>query len=341
MYTSLIVPLDGTPLAETALVPARELARLFGSRLVVVRAVPPPRDANAVDGEARQCEAERLDDADGYLHGVVASLRDDGIDADLLVYMAAPDGAIARAAELRDADLVIMAAHLRGAGAIASGGTTLRLLDESTVPVLVWHPRPLVDGAAPSGEGRGHPPLASPTAPIVVPLDGSPFAERALLAAEELAAAYSSSIVLARAVEGARDPFHFTGSARTADDYAIAERATIAHLKRAHDAGEYLARLGDSARNRGAHVLTAVRAGAPTAVVDSVCREYHAGLVVIATHSHSWLMGRLLSNVTANVIERVSAPILVLRPEGIRRPTLVHAGDRPGWHRTPEYVGGI
>ncbi|MGZ3666727.1 MAG: universal stress protein, partial [Ktedonobacterales bacterium] len=41
MFDRIIVPLDGSPFAEAALDPARELASLFHSRILLTRAIKP------------------------------------------------------------------------------------------------------------------------------------------------------------------------------------------------------------------------------------------------------------------------------------------------------------
>jgi nucleotide-binding universal stress UspA family protein len=149
MFERIVVPLDGSRFAEAALAPAHELARAFGSRIVLVRAVPPHGlpsvipGLTAVDIEAEDAQsvAERADDADAYLHTVIDHLRQAGYDADMALdlTLAAPGTAIAQVATLTHADLIVMAAHLRWkVPASPATSAALDVLVQSRVPLLAW-----------------------------------------------------------------------------------------------------------------------------------------------------------------------------------------------------------
>jgi nucleotide-binding universal stress UspA family protein len=314
MFYRIVVPLDGTDFAEGALAPASELARLFGSRLLLVRALTPPTRLSPAERADRQVQTERLNDADAYLHDKVAQLQVQGYKADLLVAVAEADASIARAAELEQADLIVMAAHLYAAAEHMDGrSTTLHLLDRSGVPVLVWHP----------GQAAGRVTLVRVDAPILVPLDGSALAEKALAPAEGLARAFGSWLVLVSAAP--TGPELSSGEEQVAlgeGDIATARRLGIAYAQdtaqRIMATREYLERLRAGLEERGVRAEVVVRPGVPFEVIRDVWGETGAGLIVMATHSHAWFMGRLLSSVAARVVQVIKAPALVLRPEGAR-----------------------
>jgi nucleotide-binding universal stress UspA family protein len=334
MYERIIAPLDGTRFAEAALAPARELANRFGSRILVVRAVAPARFSRTSTRPDGRAETERLNDCDAYLHEIVGRLRVAGYTADLLLDAAGTGASFTQAAELSGSDLVVMAAHLRwSANPLDGDSVTLHLLDRSAVPVLVWHDRRLADGQAVTVMHTGGSLLASADAPILVPLDGSRFAEQALPTAETLAHVFGAPLVLVRTIDSALDPLTYVGSpAQIEPDYEAADRATVQYLRRASEAREYLARVRDGLALRGERVEVAVRTGAPFAAIEAVRREKHAGLIVLATHSHAWFMGRFLSSVAAAIIEHVEAPVLVLRPEDARlwpEAWMTVSGERP------------
>lgn len=186
MFHRIVVPLDGTAFAEEALLPARALAEAFGAQVLLVRAQQLPVMAGLHASFAADAALDDLDVADAYLHEVVTRLRADGVDADLLLYVAAPDIGIARAAVLDHADLIVMTSHLRWKlPAHSDGSTTLAVLARSGLPILAWR--------------AGDSDLPAVDAPIVVPLDGTPLAEAALPVAEALARALKSYLVLVRA----------------------------------------------------------------------------------------------------------------------------------------------
>jgi nucleotide-binding universal stress UspA family protein len=143
MFNRIVVPLDGTPFAEAALAPACELARAFGSRLAVVRAIPAwglPHAVRRPDEDDADTAFELLDDADAYLHAVVARLqRDTGLHAGIALYITAPGDAIARAAEVDHADLIVMTAHPRWrVNVLDNHSTSLRVLARTRVSILAW-----------------------------------------------------------------------------------------------------------------------------------------------------------------------------------------------------------
>jgi nucleotide-binding universal stress UspA family protein len=131
---------------------------------------------------------------------------------------------------------------------------------------------------------------------IVVALDGSPFAERALPFATAIAERGRARLVLVRA----------------APDDALVE---------AHD---YLRALVAPARGLGGHgerpaVDTAARPGAPAAVLLDESRRQRAWLLVLATHGRSGL-GRWRSGSVADAVLRHADRPLLLVPATCDRP---------------------
>lgn len=311
MFNRIVVPLDGTRFAEAALAPARELARAFDSRILVTRALSPsglPMAAVAWD-EAR--ELDRLDEADEYLRRIVDTLRDQGYKADLLLRLAEPGAGIAKAAELDHADLILMTTHLRWK-VVPSGGpsTTLGVLARSRTPILAWRARePLEPEGGPDVSAR--PALLHRSeSPILVPLDGSRFAEGALAAAETLARTFELYLVLVRAVEPA----------------ATLGATLDAEQQDEHAATEYLKGVRRAVEQRGVRAEIAVRRGTPLGVIDRLWRERDAGLIVLASHGRGGRTGTFLGSVAASLLEEVEAPTLVVRPDEV--------DDKPSNHVT-------
>jgi nucleotide-binding universal stress UspA family protein len=311
MFNRIVVPLDGTRFAEAALAPARELARAFDSRIMVTRALSPsglPMVAIVWDEER---ELDRIDEADEYLRRIVDDLRDQGYKADLLLRLAEPGAGIVKAAELDHADLILMTTHLRWK-VVPSGGpsTTLGVLARSRTPILAWRAREPLEPEGGPDVGARPALLNRSESPILVPLDGSHFAEGALAAAETLARMFGLYLVLVRAVE----------PAATSDVERQDERA----------ATEYLQRVRRAVEQRGVRAEIAVRRGTPVGVIDRLWRERDAGLIVLASHGRGGLTGTFLGSVAASLLEEVEAPILVVRPDEL--------DDQPSNHVTPPTI---
>lgn len=306
MFDRIVVPLDGTPFAEAALAPAGGLAHAFGGRILLVRAQSTsglPVIAQAPDA---QTAWERLDDADRYLHTIMTDLRDEGYDADLTLFVSEPGVGIARTAEIDHSDVIVMATHLRWklpAGSPPS--TTLEVLARSRVPILVWRS----DGTGRTGDKKRLDSqwslVASPEAPVVVPLDGSRFAESALPYAEALARAFNTSLVLVRAVEPPKGAAAQAGARSTAGDGG----------RDASDALTYLERISQELAESGIATTTVARSGAPLSVIEHTWREFNGGLIVMASHGRTGIVKTFLGSVAARLIEEVEAPVLVVRPE--------------------------
>lgn len=142
----VLVPLDGSELAEAILDPAARLARQTGASLVLLRAIDPmlPTDAPYLPATVEGTEArfeERHEEARTYLDGVAERLRGEGVDvadAEVREGRAAPT-ILERAGE--GADLVAMATHGRGGlRRWLLGSVSDKVLRGADRPVLIVRP---------------------------------------------------------------------------------------------------------------------------------------------------------------------------------------------------------
>ena len=182
MFRTVLVPLDGSPFAEQALPWALCLARRAGAALDLVRghvlyALTQPAAAWAPFDPVAEAECKQEECA--YLNAVARRLT---AVAPVAVRRTLVDGyeteGILRRVQDDRADLVVMATHGRGPlGRFFLGSVADVLVRETSVPVLLVRPR----GVAP--DLRAVPAVAN----VLVPLDGSPLAERALGPAADLA----------------------------------------------------------------------------------------------------------------------------------------------------------
>jgi nucleotide-binding universal stress UspA family protein len=137
--TTILVPMDGSPLAETALPPAIGLAREHGARLVLLRAVEahtPPM------GDPVQAQVEAVREAESYVDGMRERVRNAGVPTvDTSVWYGPPAESIAEAARYRGADLIVMSSHGRtGLGRLVLGSVAERVLRGTRVPILLIRP---------------------------------------------------------------------------------------------------------------------------------------------------------------------------------------------------------
>ena len=145
MYKKILVPLDGSKLAECALQHAESLAHAFDSTLLLISVIisPAPIVGRApVDIEAFQKSMDaRRDEAENYLKGKMGEFTEKNIKAKIHIGFEPVVREIIETAEKHGVDLVLIASHGRSGlervffGSVASG-----VLNRIERPLLVIHP---------------------------------------------------------------------------------------------------------------------------------------------------------------------------------------------------------
>ncbi|MGH2607472.1 MAG: universal stress protein [Tepidiformaceae bacterium] len=133
----ILVPLDGSPLAESALPKAVALvADNHGTTLIILRAAE-ARTLPGVDPTDAQVAAVR--EAEEYLEVVAARLRDEGVSlVRTSVWYGAAAPAIVEAARVANADLIVMSTHGRsGLGRLILGSVAESVLRGTRTPILL------------------------------------------------------------------------------------------------------------------------------------------------------------------------------------------------------------
>lgn len=309
---TILVPLDGSALAEHALPYALELARLLDARLHVLRVIP---DSALEDGEsfgydlaaiygvgealaARQEHDMRVratlrERAGQYLDRQVESVAKAGFEACAEVRLGPPAEVIVEVAAAVHADLIVMGTHgYSGVRRWALGSTADKVVHATHTPVL------LVRGDAPAPALRR----------IVVPLDGSALARQALPLAVELAARASSSLVLLRAIMPALEI-----AAGMPPSARIPPQTEDITEPMRESAQQELDALAEQLRGEVPHVAAMALIGPPAEVIVDEAAARHADLIVMATHGHSGLRRWALGSTTDKVLHTTSTPVLLVR----------------------------
>ena len=142
MYKIILVPLDGSPRAETILPHAVSLAAKYEARLLLLQVVEPlvamvtPYDmVPYVDRDA----AERtMQEAKSYLSGKEGELRGEGIETKAIVESGPIVSIILDVAEREKADLIAMASHGRtGLSRVFYGSVAAGILQKADRPLLL------------------------------------------------------------------------------------------------------------------------------------------------------------------------------------------------------------
>ena len=136
---TILVPLDGSVLAEAALQPALDLARDYHAKLVLVRAA----EAHTLPmSDPTDAQVEAVRTAEGYLAGARERLGRAGLaDVETAVWYGPPAEAIVEAARYRGADLIVMSSHGRsGLERLVLGSVAETVLRSTETPTLLIRP---------------------------------------------------------------------------------------------------------------------------------------------------------------------------------------------------------
>lgn len=276
----VLVPLDGSTLAEAILPAVERLARDHEAEVILLE---------VLEGQGtREAELDAERQVGGYLERMVDSLRRRGLRrVRASVWYGDADQAIANAATRERADLIAMSTHGRsGLDWLRFGSVAEGVVRRAPVPVL------LVRGVAAWNRGG--------IDRILVPLDGSEASEEVLPIVSCLAGPFDFEVQLLHVIEATRSlPGTLAGATGVHDPETEAA---------------YLARVAASLEARGLRVGVTLRAGLPAEVILAVADETKSGLVAMSTHGRSGLGRLFLGSVAERVLRAVSIPMLLWKP---------------------------
>lgn len=297
MFNRILVPLDGSRLAESVLPLVEGLVRSSGGTVVLLHVLERGAPAT-VHGEPHLHDVPQ---AQQYLEQAAAQLRGQGVEVTAHAHDA-PEGDVARSIaqhqEEEDADLIALCTHGRaGLRDLLYGSIAQQVLRRGTAPVLLVRPRR--NGVTPP----------FPPEIVLVPLDGTAAGEVAVGPAGRLANALGAALHLVMVVPT-------TGTVRGGRQAVTTlmpstTRAVLDLEQRESQA--YLDILAQRLTAGGVRVTTEVRRGGVTSALEDEAAEPGIGLVVVATHGRAGVQAIWAGSVAAHLLSRTPAPVLLLR----------------------------
>jgi nucleotide-binding universal stress UspA family protein len=132
----ILVPLDGSMLAETALPAACGIATKDGAAISLLRAAETMKLPGTDTIEA---QVKAVQEAEEYLAGVVKRLKAKGIDrVETHVWYGPAAASIVEAAAVQKIDLIVMSTHGHsGLGRLVFGSVAESVLRGTRVPILI------------------------------------------------------------------------------------------------------------------------------------------------------------------------------------------------------------
>ena len=303
--SSILVPLDGSARAESALPVARQLATSLGTGIVLARVTPlvTLRFASAdapLPGETyQQLADDQRQLAQDYLQQQGQLLRDQGISVKAVLAAGNTGSTLLDICTTEQIGLVVMTTHGRtGLARFALGSVADQLVRDSHVPVLLLH-----SFSSPSSalvfEAALEKPQAAPWQldHALVALDGSELSESVLPLVRELAGVVFHHITLQRVLP------------LTA---AVPYRASVKKYLEVQECA-----LREQLGATQCEVTSRLCEGVvPSEKIVDVAEE-EGCLVVMATHGWGGMKRLMLGSVTNQVVHTTHVPVLV-----------VHAADQ-------------
>jgi nucleotide-binding universal stress UspA family protein len=297
MIRKILVPLDGSALAEAALPQARAMARAYQAEVVLARVLDPNSRTHGrlVDSFAwrmARTEARR------YLEGLAAKLGAQGIRTRAALAEGNAAEEVLRLVQKEHADLVVLCAHGRsGPSSFSLGGTSQKVLSRCGTSVLMV--RPVEPSAA--EEAHYH--------RILVPLDGSQRAQWALLQVASLARAHQGELLLVHVVAPPPLAGH---TPPTPEEVELA--CKITDRDRQH-AEVYLRDLKELVEGSDHLRVRTLLLESPHVVrtLLKVAADERASLVVVSAHGCSGAAPWPYGSVADRLIHHGKAPLLLLQ----------------------------
>lgn len=296
MFTHILVPLDGSLLAESVLPAARYLAQQFHSKLTLLHVVEPAPPAT-VHGEPHLMD---VNEAQEYLDSLARNREADNVTVEVHVEHA-PQATVAlsilEVAERLTADLIVLCAHGNGGlRDILFGSIAQQVLQAGEIPVLLLRA----------------PAQAFELQKILVPLDGRSIYEPAIMTAKKIARATNSSLSLLLVV-----PTLGTLSPERAATGALLPSATQAVLELAErGAQEYVQKWVTQLQGEGIQTTSEIVRGETVPQIVQASQRLSADLLIMATHGRTGLGAFWSGSVAPNVLRQTKIPILLLRVSG-------------------------
>jgi nucleotide-binding universal stress UspA family protein len=306
VYKKMLVPLDGSELAETVFVYAKELAVRLDLEVVLFHVYSPDEGKlvpmrRAYVERAADIVAHQTEEVQQKM-GIRPKVKAGQVRGELA--MGYPAEEILRYADENDIDLLLIATHGRsGISRWALGSVADKVLRASKVPV--W----LVRAGIPQEIVYDKWPRRT----ILVPLDGSALAESVLPHVEALAKQRGTelvNVVLLRVCEPPVISADYPATMPLSWEEHVA-RETSKHKQACED---YLAGAGKRLREAGLTVRSEVVAGKPADEIIDYASRNPFNLIVMATHGRSGLSRWAYGSVAERVLLGVSCPLFLVRP---------------------------
>lgn len=294
MFKNILVPLDGSHLAEAALPPAAWLSKRLNATVMLIHVIEenPPQ---AIHGEHH---IRNEDEACAYLTQIGQTRFDPTVKVEYHVHSEevrnVPLSITSHASEF-GSDLIIMCAHGQGGlRDLILGSIAQQVIGSGKTPVLLIKPEGNLNGEA------------KPFQKIMVGLDNLPEHETSLQVAGEFALAIGAGLHLVNVVQTVET---LKGSQAAASKLLPSTAAVMLDLT-VSAAQDYLEGRAEIWRRRGLNVSTKVRRGDVSHELVLEAQESACDLMVIGTHGKAGMGAFWSGSVAPKLVGKTDLPLL-------------------------------
>lgn len=279
MQTHIVVPLDGSSLAETVLPHAAALARAFSARVTLLRVIPPITSLGLMGVELPEDWFDReMAWSQHYLEDVARQLTDEvRIQVQTEVLGGDPATEIISYAQTKREDtLVAMSTHgLSGGHRWLLGSVTMKVIHAVQTSLLLFNPHGKIHRSAGPVSYKA----------ILVPLDGTRIAEQALDEAKSIASHMHATLLLLSVMPGSQESA----------------------------ANAYLEREAEILREQALQVALWESDEHPVEEIPQIGigLEHHAGLVVMIARGHDDRQQHLMRRMSEQFLQYSEVPVVL------------------------------
>jgi nucleotide-binding universal stress UspA family protein len=284
-YRRVLIPLDGSHIAERALPYAKTIASNAGSELILFTATPTP--------------SEKLDrPMKAYLEHNAKALKSQRMKVITATAYGNTADEIIKFTNKNKIDLIIISTHGHsGIKRWVLGSVALKVLYGTCTPVLLI-------------KSRAHKISKVEFKKILVPLDGSPFSEASIPYVKELAKGAGGEIILLRVSEPPVLPADRSPAIKPSwEEY---RDILMAEIQR--QAEEYLEGIKANLEKSGIKVRSQAILGKVAESILQVAQKEEVNLIAMTTQGRTGISRWVYGSVATRIVEESLQPVMLIRP---------------------------
>jgi nucleotide-binding universal stress UspA family protein len=285
MFEKILVPLDTSQMAEQALPYAADLAGAFGSEVSIINICQ-----SSGSSEVNFCQSYVEAEAEKLKRGLAG--QDFKIKTQVIHGSAAQT--ILEYIHEQNINLIFMSSHGRSGVVLWPVGSTVdKVIRRTRIPLIIVRVKEAQKDNTPMGIYKR----------ILVALDGSELAAKVVPFVSEIAAKFTSEVVLIRVIETERQ-VHNLGRM---DRVPFIANELQSMQKRAE---EYLVQEAQRFSRSGT-VITVVKTGNAAEEIIKYASEHNCSLIALSSHAHSGLESWVIGSVTNKIVHAGNKSLLL------------------------------